>query len=109
MLRSGNAIKSYSSLHILHWLVGVLSAPTTFEGLQVVYQWNFEAYYRYINCMQNFRLVARSEIFYHYTTLITLTKKSTGPLSLIEPSIIRSQQACRRAIDCLPCYTNIIM
>ena len=44
MLRADNTIKSYSSLRILHWLVGVLSTPTTFKGLQVVSRWNFEAY-----------------------------------------------------------------
>src|SRR6218665_3912128 len=30
MIRSGNPIKSYRSLHISHWPVGVLTAPTSF-------------------------------------------------------------------------------
>src|SRR6218665_3662135 len=63
MLRSDNPFKSYSSLHILHWPVGVLSAPTHLRVYRLS-PGGISKLTRYINCMQNFRLVARSEMFY---------------------------------------------
>src|SRR6218665_697826 len=62
MLRSDNPFKSYSSLHILHWPVGVLSAPTHLRVYRLS-PGGISKLTRYINCMQNFRLVARSEMF----------------------------------------------